>query len=187
MYTTIFFSLPLPTMAFSCGVVSCQATRSSDMTINKCGFMLLSLPLAAFYDAVLFSLFFWAKINSCGACIELKSYMTLSYLWIYDVGFCCRGHGVAVEEDVSLGGEVVSKVVRCLTGLLYLYFFQRWRQGCSWSYYSIQVCLTFLLQRYRNTEYYSDFNFINCLSIPAPLKDIASCTNDTNSACGWIR
>ena len=44
------FSLPLRMMAFSCNAVSCQASCSSDMTINKYGFMLLSLPVAGFYD-----------------------------------------------------------------------------------------------------------------------------------------
>lgn len=43
-------------MAFSCSAKSCQATRGSDMTINKCGFMLLSLPVAGFYDAMFFLL-----------------------------------------------------------------------------------------------------------------------------------
>lgn len=51
---TPFFFLRLPMMTFSCGAPSCQASRGSDMTINKCGFMLLSLPVAGFYDAVFF-------------------------------------------------------------------------------------------------------------------------------------
>lgn len=54
-YFFIFF-IPLPMMAFSCSAASCQDSRGSDMTINKCGFMLLSLPVAGFYDAVGFFL-----------------------------------------------------------------------------------------------------------------------------------
>lgn len=49
-----FFPIPLPMMAFSCSAASCQASCSSDMTINKYGFMLLSLPVAGFYDAVFY-------------------------------------------------------------------------------------------------------------------------------------
>lgn len=37
-------------MAFSCNAVSCQASCSSDVAINKYRFMLLSLPVDGFYD-----------------------------------------------------------------------------------------------------------------------------------------
>lgn len=71
-------SPPLLVMFFS--YVSCQANRSSDMTINTCRFTLLySLPVAGFYDAVFF-FFLYVKINSCGAGMEQNSYTALSYL-----------------------------------------------------------------------------------------------------------
>lgn len=41
--------------------------------------MLLSLPVAGFYDVVFFS---YVKINSCGAGMEQNSYTALSYLWL---------------------------------------------------------------------------------------------------------
>lgn len=114
MYTTFFF-LPLPMMAFSCHAVSCQASCSSDMTINKYGFMLLSLPVAGFYDFFFLicedkQLWSW---DGAEALYSIVMFMTLSS-WVYGIG-----HTTAIWEKSSLG--VGSSLPHCFAFILFFF------------------------------------------------------------------
>lgn len=116
--TPPFFLLLLTTMAFSCSATSCQATHGSDMSINKCGFMLLSLPMAGFYDAV-FSLLIckdkqlWTW-DGAEELYNILLFMTL-WGWLYSIG-----HTVADDERGSWG--VTVRLFAVSLYCLYLFF-----------------------------------------------------------------
>lgn len=63
----LFFFFISPCDGFSCHTLSFPTSCSSDTAINKYGFMVLSLPVAGFYDFFLFIFFLRVKINSCAA------------------------------------------------------------------------------------------------------------------------